>query len=77
MLMFAVPLPVALVAVIVYTVALDTAVGVPLIAQEVASIERPAGKVGDELQEVGVFPPSVAVSAVIAEFCVKVNGEPV
>jgi hypothetical protein len=77
MLIFAVPLPVALVAVIMYAVAICAADGVPLIAQVVALIKRPEGKVGDETQEVGASPPSVAVSVVIAEFCVKVNGEPV
>jgi hypothetical protein len=76
-LILAVPLPVAFVAVIVYKVALCVPDGVPLIAQVVALMASPAGKVGDEPQEVSASPPSVAVSVVIVEFCVKVNGEPV
>jgi len=76
MLIFAVPLPVAFEAVIVYEVAPDTAVGVPLIAHDVALIESPVGNVGDEVHDVGVSPVKVGVSVVITEFCVNVNGEP-
>jgi hypothetical protein len=77
MLILAVPSPYAFVAVTVYDVADCVAVGVPLIAHEVALSERPAGNVGDEVHDVGVLPPSVGVIVVIAESCVKVNGESV
>jgi hypothetical protein len=77
MLISAVPSPYAFVAVTVYDVADCVTVGVPLIAHDVPLIERPVGKVGDEVHEVGVLPPSVGVIVVIAESCVKVNGEPV
>lgn len=76
MLISAVPLPYAFEAVMVYEVAVCVAVGVPLIAHDVELIDKPAGKVGNEVHDVGVLPPSVGVIVVIAEFWVNVNGEP-
>jgi hypothetical protein len=57
--------PAALVAVIVYGVAADGAVGVPLITPLVASIASPAGSAGATAYDATV-PVTVGVSAVIA-----------
>ena len=69
----AVPLPPAFVAVTVYDVEDDTAVGVPLIAPVERSNERPAGSVGVIDQEVTSPPFAVGVTAVMALFIVNVN----
>ena len=49
------------------------AVGVPLMAPVVESMERPAGSEGDTDQEVTVPPLEVGVTVVIAVPFVKVN----
>ena len=61
-------LPAKLVASTLYFVEEERAVGVPVIAQVVEFILKPAGMVGEIVQEVGVPPDIVGVSAVIGEF---------
>ena len=67
-------LPPALVADRGYVAEEDTAVGVPEIVPVDVSNERPAGSVGDNVQNVGVPPLKVGVADVIAEPFVNVNG---
>ena len=69
----AVVLPPVLVAVTVYDAELVMAVGVPLMAPVVESMERPAGSEGETDQEVTVPPLEVGVTVVIAVPFVKVN----
>lgn len=60
-------LPAKLVASTLYFVEEERTVGVPVISQVVAFILKPAGMVGEIVQEVGVPPDIVGVSAVIGE----------
>lgn len=69
----AVPLPPGFVAVTVYNVEGDTAVGVPPISPVEVSNERPAGSVGEIVQEATSPPLAVGVTAVMALLIVKVN----
>ena len=69
----AVPLPPALVAVTVYDVDEDTAVGVPEIEPFEVEKERPAGSVGVIDQEVTFPPLALGVAVVIAVPLVSVN----
>jgi|TARA_A200000159_G_scaffold71706_1_gene66567 hypothetical protein len=62
-----------LVAVTVYDVEGDTAVGVPLILPVEGSNDRPAGSVGVIDQEVTSPPLAVGVTVVMALFIVKVK----
>jgi hypothetical protein len=71
----ALPEPTELVPVIVYEVVAFTAVGVPESTQ-VVERERPAGKVGDDEQEVAGLPVFAGVWAAIAVPFIKVNGVP-
>ena len=73
----AVELPPVLLAVTVYCVEEDTAVGVPLIAPVELENRRPAGKLGEIVQEVTVPPPALGVAVVMVVPLVKVNGLPV
>ena len=73
----AVELPPVLLAVTVYCVEEDTAVGVPLMAPVELENRRPAGKVGEIDQEVTVPPPALGVAVVMAVPLVRVNGLPV
>ena len=69
----AVALPPVLVAVMVYVVEADVAVGVPLMAPVDASKERPAGNDG-EIDHATTAPPlDVGVTAVMAESFASVN----
>ena len=69
----AVPLPPALVAVTVYDVEEDTAVGVPEIDPFEVEKERPAGSVGEIDHEVTFPPLALGVAVVIAVPLVSVN----
>ena len=69
----AVVLPPVLLAVMVYVAEDVMAVGVPLMAPVVESMERPAGSEGDTDQEVTVPPLEVGVTVVIAVPLVSVN----
>ena len=69
----AVVLPPVLLAVMVYVAEDVMAVGVPLMAPVVESMERPAGSEGDTDQEVTVPPLEVGVTVVIAVPLVRVN----
>ena len=69
----AVVLPPVLLAVMVYVAEDVIAVGVPLMAPVVESMERPAGSEGDTDQEVTVPPLEVGVTVVIAVPLVSVN----
>ena len=62
-----------MVAVTVYDVEGDTAVGVPLILPVEGSSDRPAGSVGVIDQEVTSPPLAVGVTVVMALFIVKVK----
>lgn len=62
-----------MVAVTVYDVEGDTAVGVPLISPVEGSNDRPAGSVGVIDQEVTSPPLAVGVTVVMALFIVKVK----
>ena len=73
----AVELPPVLLAVTVYCVTADTAVGVPLMAPVELENRRPAGKVGEMDHEVTAPPPALGVAAVMAVPLVRVNGLPV
>lgn len=57
--------PALLVAVTVYVVAVLRAVGIPLIAPEFGSKNRPAGRAGVIEKVIGVVPATVAASVVI------------
>jgi len=70
MLMIVVPFPNPLVAVIVWFVATCVLVGVPLTTHVVLFMDRPVGKAGDDVQDVGVFPVNVGVKLEIEVFCV-------
>ena len=67
----AVSLPPALLAVTVYAVEFETAVGVPEIAPVVLSNARPAGRAGEIDQDVTVPPLEVGVMVVSATFLVS------
>lgn len=69
----AVSLPPGFVAVTVYNVEGDTAVGVPPISPVEVSNERPAGSVGEIVQEATSPPLAVGVTAVMALLIVKVE----
>lgn len=69
----AVSLPPALLAVTVYAVEFETAVGVPEIAPVVLSNARPAGRAGEIDQDVTVPPLEVGVMVVSATFLVSVS----
>ena len=69
----AVPLPPALVAVTVYSVEEDTAVGVPLIPPFEESNDKPAGRVGEMDHETTAPPPVVGVMDVIATPFVRIE----
>ena len=69
----AVPSPPLLVAVTVYVVRGDTAVGVPLSSPVAMSKDRPAGKVGLIVQLSTGSPPAVGVTAPKAVPLVRVN----
>jgi hypothetical protein len=71
-----VALPPVLLAVTVYDVEEDTAVGVPEISPVEVEKERPAGTAGEIDQDVTAPPLEVGVAVVIAESFVKVNGVP-
>ena len=71
-----VALPPVLVAVTVYVVEEDTAVGVPLIVPVEVSNVNPAGTAGEIDQETTVPPVDVGVAFVMAESFVNVNGLP-
>ena len=73
----AVALPPVLLAVIVYGVDEDTAVGVPEIAPVEVENRRPAGSDGEIDHEVTVPPPALGVAVVMAVPLVSVNGLPV
>ena len=71
-----VALPPVLLAVTVYDVEVDTAVGVPKISPVEVEKERPAGTAGEIDQEVTGPPLEVGVAVVIAVSFVKLNGVP-
>ena len=71
-----VALPPVLLAVTVYDVEVDTAVGVPEISPVEVEKERPAGTAGEIDQDVTAPPLEVGVAVVIAVSFVKVNGVP-
>jgi len=71
-----VALPPVLLAVTVYDVEEDTAVGVPEISPVEVEKERPAGTAGEIDQDVTAPPLEVGVAVVIAVSFVKVNGVP-
>jgi len=73
----AVELPPVLLAVTVYCVEEETAVGVPEIAPVEEENRRPAGSVGEIDHEVTVPPPALGVAVVMAVPLVSVNGLPV
>tara|TARA_B100000035_G_scaffold243440_1_gene211918 strand:+ start:156 stop:599 length:444 start_codon:yes stop_codon:yes gene_type:complete len=73
----AVELPPELLAVTVYCVWDETAVGVPEMAPVELENRRPAGSVGEIDQETTVPPPALGVTAVMAVPLVSVNGLPV
>ena len=73
----AVALPPVLLAVTVYGVDEDTAVGVPEIAPVEVENRRPAGSDGEIDHEVTVPPPALGVAVVMAVPLVSVNGLPV
>ena len=73
----AVELPPELLAVTVYCVWDETAVGVPEMAPVELENRRPAGSVGEIDQETTVPPPALGVTVVIAVPLVSVNGLPV
>ena len=77
MVTLAVELPPVLLAVTVYCVMEDTAVGVPLMVPVELENRRPAGKVGEIDHEVTAPPPALGVTEVIAVPLVSVNGLPV
>ena len=72
----AVELPPVLLAVTVYCVEDEMAVGVPEIAPLVVENERPAGREGEIDQEVTVPPRALGVAVVMAVPLVNVNGLP-
>ena len=72
----AVELPPVLLAVTVYCVEDEMAVGVPEIAPWVVEKERPAGREGESDQEVTVPPRALGVAVVMAVPLVNVNGLP-
>jgi len=72
----AVALPPLFVAVTVYVVAEETAVGVPEISPLEVSKDKPAERTGEIDQEITVPPLDVGVAAVIDESFVSVNGVP-
>jgi len=74
--MVAVALPPVLVAVTVYEVEDEVAVGVPEIAPVDVEKERPAGSVGEIDQEVTVPPLEVGVAVVMAVPLLRENGLP-
>lgn len=74
--MVAVALPPVLVAVTVYEVEDEVAVGVPEIAPVDIEKERPAGSVGEIDQEVTVPPLEVGVAVVMAVPLLRENGLP-
>ena len=76
MVMLAVSLPPVLVAVTVYIVEEETAVGVPLISPVDVLNVKPAGTDGDIDQETTAPPVDVGVAFVMAESFVNVNGLP-
>ena len=71
-----VALPPVLVAVTVYVVEEETAVGVPLISPVDVLNIKPAGTDGDIDQETTAPPVDVGVAFVMAESFVNVNGLP-
>ena len=71
-----VALPPVLLAVTVYDVEEEIAVGVPEISPVEVEKERPAGTAGEIDQDVTAPPLEVGVAVVIAESFVKVNGVP-
>jgi hypothetical protein len=71
MLISADPLPYAFEAVIVYGVEICVPVGVPLIAQDVELIDKPAGKLGALTQFVSGVPVRVGAKSSIAAFITK------
>ena len=73
----AVELPPELLAVTVYCVWDETAVGVPEMAPVELENRRPAGSVGEIDQETTVPPPALGVTVVMAVPLVSVNGLPV
>ena len=73
----AVELPPELLAVTVYCVWDETAVGVPEMAPVELENSRPAGSVGEIDQETTVPPPALGVTVVMAVPLVSVNGLPV
>ena len=73
----AVELPPELLAVTVYCVWDETAVGVPEMAPVELENKRPAGSVGEIDQETTVPPPALGVTVVMAVPLVSVNGLPV
>ena len=77
MMTVAVELPPVLLAVTVYWVWDETAVGVPEMAPVELENRRPAGSVGEIDQETTVPPPALGVTVVMAVPLVSVNGLPV
>ena len=77
MMTVAVELPPELLAVTVYCVWDETAVGVPEMAPVELENRRPAGSVGEIDQETTVPPPALGVTVVMAVPLVSVNGLPV
>jgi len=73
----AVELPPVLLAVTVYCVVEETAVGVPEIAPVELENRRPAGKLGEMDHEVTAPPPALGVAVVMAVPFSSVNGLPV
>ena len=73
----AVELPPELLAVTVYCVWDETAVGVPEMAPVELENRRPAGSAGEIDQETTVPPPALGVTVVMAVPLVSVNGLPV
>ena len=73
----AVELPPELLALTVYCVWDETAVGVPEMAPVELENRRPAGSVGEIDQETTVPPPALGVTVVMAVPLVRVNGLPV
>ncbi len=72
----AVELPPVLLAVTVYCVVEETAVGVPLMAPVELENKRPAGNDGEIDQEVTAPPRTLGVAVVMAVPFSKVNGVP-
>ena len=72
----AVALPPVLVAVTVYEVEVEVAVGVPEMAPVVVENDRPEGNDGEIDHEVTAPPLEVGVAVVMAVPLVKVNGVP-